>query len=235
MTTVAIHQPNYLPWLAYFRKLISSDIFVFFDNVQMPGGKSFVSRVSINISGKQHWLSVPISSKGEGVLLKDSTISGHSWRSKHIRTLKLSYSYSKWSYIIDDYLVPVYSKDYVNIADFNISLIRAILNILEVNSVKLIRASEMEGVGAGAKSIYKILELLDADTYLTGNGKGTQKSIEINKLDLINVNLKYVSLENLKYSTVRHKFIPGLSIIDALLNSGPTVTRDLLLNCDGRN
>jgi hypothetical protein len=44
---VGVHQPNYLPWLGYFHKLALCDVFVFFDHVQMPGGKSFVSRNAI--------------------------------------------------------------------------------------------------------------------------------------------------------------------------------------------
>jgi hypothetical protein len=230
MTTVAIHQPNYLPWLPYFRKIVNSDIFVFFDNVQMPGGKSFVNRVSINISGNQHWLTVPISSKGEGVLLKDSTISGSYWSDKHIKTLKLSYSYSKWSYMIDDYLAPVYLKNYTNIADLNISLIHVVLKILKVDTVKLIRASEINGVGEGYKSIYKILKSLNADTYITGNGKGTQRSIDSNKLNSIGIDSKYISSDNLEYLGIRYKFIPSLSVVDALLNLGPEAVKDLLFN-----
>ena len=31
---VAIHQPNYLPWLGYFAKIKKCDIFVFLDDVQ---------------------------------------------------------------------------------------------------------------------------------------------------------------------------------------------------------
>ena len=31
---IAIHQPNYIPWLGYFYKIYESDIFVFLDDVQ---------------------------------------------------------------------------------------------------------------------------------------------------------------------------------------------------------
>jgi hypothetical protein len=32
--TVAIHQPNYIPWLGFFHKMKNSDIFVLLDNVK---------------------------------------------------------------------------------------------------------------------------------------------------------------------------------------------------------
>ena len=34
MTTISIHQPVYLPWLGFFEKVISSEKFVFLDDVQ---------------------------------------------------------------------------------------------------------------------------------------------------------------------------------------------------------
>ncbi|SVC51895.1 uncharacterized protein METZ01_LOCUS304749, partial [marine metagenome] len=31
---VAIHQPEYLPWLGFFKKMMSSELFVFLDDAQ---------------------------------------------------------------------------------------------------------------------------------------------------------------------------------------------------------
>ena len=41
---VAIHQPNYLPWLGYFHKIAAADIFVFLDDVPFSKG-SYINRV----------------------------------------------------------------------------------------------------------------------------------------------------------------------------------------------
>ena len=35
MKTVAIHQPNYLPWAGYFYKMLVCDDFIFLDDVVM--------------------------------------------------------------------------------------------------------------------------------------------------------------------------------------------------------
>ena len=41
------HQPNYAPWCGYFAKLLSCESFIFFDDVQLPQGRSYVSRAKI--------------------------------------------------------------------------------------------------------------------------------------------------------------------------------------------
>ena len=42
--TISIHQPNFIPWLGYFHKIINSDIFIILDTVQYPRGKSVANR-----------------------------------------------------------------------------------------------------------------------------------------------------------------------------------------------
>jgi WbqC-like protein family len=44
MTTVAIHQPNFLPWLGYFQKIYASDIFIFHDAVEFTK-RSFTQQI----------------------------------------------------------------------------------------------------------------------------------------------------------------------------------------------
>ncbi len=73
--TIAIHQPNYLPWMGYFYKMLNSDVFVLLDNVQCPksspaarnyikgkDGKRVLLSVSVNLSSTCCFLSKQLAS-----------------------------------------------------------------------------------------------------------------------------------------------------------------------------
>ena len=62
--TVSIHQPNYIPWLGFFEKIMNSDIYVVFDDVQYPRGKDFANRNQIKTNTGKLWLTIPIKDKG---------------------------------------------------------------------------------------------------------------------------------------------------------------------------
>ena len=81
---VSIHQPNYLPWIGFFEKIYLSDIFVYFDNVQMPKNKSFVSRNKILFNKKSMWLTVPINKKGIQTINEVKIIDNY-WKKKTFR------------------------------------------------------------------------------------------------------------------------------------------------------
>jgi|SaaInlStandDraft_5_1057022.scaffolds.fasta_scaffold31628_1 hypothetical protein len=229
MTTVAIHQPNYLPWLGYFRKLMYSDFFVFFDNVQMPGGKSYMYRTAINMQGRQHWLSVPVSNKSKFLPICETSIADNQWIKKHIRTLNLNYSYSPWKSLINERISPVLENQHSMLSSLNIDLITVLLDILDIKDTTLIRASDMELERNGADSIKEILLKLKADSYITGKGKGTSRYLNKNEMHEIGVGVHFVSDNFPEYDQHRNEFIPGLSIIDVILNCGPEETRNILL------
>ena len=64
MTTIAIMQPTYLPWLGYFDLIDRSDILVFLDSVQFDK-RSWQQRNRIKTPNGELMLTVPVLTKGK--------------------------------------------------------------------------------------------------------------------------------------------------------------------------
>lgn len=90
MTTVGIHQPNYLPWLGYFHKIARSDVFVFLDDVQFSKN-GYCNRVQILQNGKPRWLSIPVTYQF-GDPITHVVPAQSDWPSRHIDTLRTTYN-----------------------------------------------------------------------------------------------------------------------------------------------
>ena len=56
---VAIHQPNFLPWLGYLDRMIRADLFIVLDHVQFER-RNYQNRTRILLDGHGHWLTVPV-------------------------------------------------------------------------------------------------------------------------------------------------------------------------------
>ena len=56
---VSIHQSQYLPWPAYFKKLAISDLFVILDSVQFQKN-GIQNRNKLRNQEGDYWLTVPV-------------------------------------------------------------------------------------------------------------------------------------------------------------------------------
>ena len=169
---VAIHQPNYMPWLGYFDKIAKSDIFVMIDHVQFVKGH-IVNRNKIkNNKGEPVWLTVPVKiSKGSTQKINEIEIDySHDWQHKHINRLKAFYGKAQH---FEDYfedLKEILKTKYQNLAELNIGLIRYFCDQLRIET-PLFVASELEqDFGRKNEMNVNICKYFGADVYLSGSG-----------------------------------------------------------------
>ena len=124
---IAIHQPNFLPWIGYFHKIAQVDKFVFLDDVQLPRGKSFCYRAKILLSGKEIWLSIPLTGKSQKPLIKDTKVDiNQNWKVKHLKTLEFNYKKQNCFDDIFSIIEKVYKTNSTFLIDYNIPLITKI-------------------------------------------------------------------------------------------------------------
>lgn len=224
---VGIHQPNYLPWLGYFQKIALSDTFVFFDNVQMPGGKSFVSRNRVLTPQGPLWLTVPIERTGAPRRIAEVPIAGDKWLGKHLRTLEHAYTGSPWRDEVLSCLTPILRAGHDRLADLNIALIETISRLIGLKT-QFLRATALDLKEEGADSIPEILARSAATIYVTGAGAGTQRHLDTEALAAQGIETRFLPASVPAYPQNHEPFEANLSIVDALFNIGPDSCRSLL-------
>lgn len=219
---IAIHQPNYLPWAGYFYKLLRADIFVFFDTVQFPRGKSYCSRVKIKTPSGTCWLTVPVRGKGELLPIMDVQTAGRGWVKKHLGTLIACYA--KASYFNDYYpeLERIYSEAGNDMAGLNMQLIIALAKKMGARTA-FVRASEIGPARAQTgEYIINLVKALNGTVYLTGQGAGTRRYLDEQGFQRVGVQVEMFHYSETAYRQLwGGDFVPGLSVVDVLFNTGP--------------
>jgi len=226
---VAIHQPNYLPWLGYFYKMAHCDIFVYLDTVQYPRGQSFASRNRIKTPNGWSYLSVPVNiPKGRNgkVSYSEVEFANSMWQDKHLKTLEMNY---KRAPFFEDVMTILTHqiRNTQNLVELNIGLIEAIATYMNIKTERIRLSSILPKFRQKTELIIDICRVLDAYIYLSGDGGGREYNDET-LLNKENIQLHYSSFVHPEYRQLWGDFVSHLSIIDLLFNHGPNSKKKLL-------
>jgi hypothetical protein len=226
---VAIHQPNYLPWLGYFHKIALSDSFVFLDNVQFTKG-GYTNRVQILSPKSPRWLTIPVTVH-LGDPIDTVTPSSSFWSQSHLDSLYAAYHgapafKSVWQEVKDMIL----STSGSNLAVLNIALIKALCARLHISSAFRC-ASELSLTAQADDRLVEIVSLMaPGGKYLSG--KGGAKYQDPAKFALVGLSFEYLEFIHPEYPQGAHLgrsgFITGLSVLDAVFHLGWKKTARLI-------
>jgi WbqC-like protein family len=227
--TMAMHQPNYVPWLGYFHKMASCDWFVHLDAVQYPRGQSFGARNRIKTPNGVAWLTIPVSRPHgrEGkVTYREISLAEPGWADRHLKTVEASYRRAPYF----DEVFGLFAAGLgagQTLVDVNLSLIESFADYIGISS-KRVRLSELlSEFGQKNELIAEICKALGADAYLSGMGGG-QDYTEAGELASAGVELRFDEFSPPEYPQLWGSFEPGLSTLDVLFNCGADGCRDLL-------
>jgi len=227
---VAIHQPTFLPWLGFLHKLIQSDVFVVLDDVQIQKtGSSWVNRTQILAAGKPRWLTIPINRvNGVQQIRLTSIPEGADWCKRHRNLLHEAYRQAPYYKALSDFLDELYENAGNSLLEFNLSAIRAILDLLGLSDArKLVMASSLAVDLQGTNRLIELVKRVGGDSYLCGSGSAgylEPRVFEEESVKLVWQKFAEVNRNQLGTST----FINGLSIIDSLMMTGLDQTLNYL-------
>ncbi|MCX7877169.1 MAG: WbqC family protein [Ignavibacteria bacterium] len=225
--TFSIHQPNYIPFIGYFYKIASSDVFVILDKVQYPRGQSFSPRNKIKTPQGSCYLTIPVKipkgSEGK-VTYREVGFADENWKKKHLMTVEMNYKKAPYFYEIMELYRSSLLRNYSNLAELNSYLINIICNYLGIKTRLIFLSELIQTFGAKTQLIIDIGKALEADVYLSGTGGGKEYNDE-GMLNENGIRLVYSSFRHPVYNQLWGEFIPNLSVLDFLFNCGPDLEK----------
>ncbi|PIZ15507.1 hypothetical protein COY51_04980 [Candidatus Desantisbacteria bacterium CG_4_10_14_0_8_um_filter_39_17] len=215
---IAIHQPQYLPWLGYFDKIDKSDKFVLLDDVQFKKNEwQNRNRIKTAGSGGWQWITVPVIHRFGQKINEVKINNQENWCKKHLHQLETNYFKSPHFPQYYDFLKETYARKWENLSEVNIYFIEYLTKTLGIKK-QLVKSSDLKVSGEKTDRLVNICKMLNANIYLSG--VGAKEYIEIEKFEKEKIKVIFQDFHHPVYKQLYGEFIPNLSVVDLLFNYG---------------
>ncbi len=216
---LAIHQLHYLPWLRYFHKIASADVFAVLDNIQF-NKNGWQNRNKIKTAEGDQILTVPVMHK-MGQSLTDVEIDAKQpWQRKHWGAISTHYRKAPFFKKHEPFLRDVYGRKWQKLNDLNYEMFFYFLKALGIRT-RIVQSSQMNLRGEATERLVNISRDLGAAEYLTG-AFAAQEYLDENLFRQAGIGLRTHEFDCPVYPQLYPEkgFIPELSILDLLFNCG---------------
>jgi hypothetical protein len=216
---VAIHQPQYLPWLPYLEKIEESDVFIFLDSVDFQKN-GLQNRNQIKTAQGAQWLTVPVRQQ-LGQKIQDVKIdTSIDWRRKHWQTIRQCYAKASFFKVYEQEIESIYAREWSSLCELNIEFTTLMLSWMNI-STHIMRSSQMKATGVASDLVMSLCLEAGATSYLTGVGGKNYLDSESFRKAGVEIVYRPSSLP-LDYPQLFPKagFVNYLSALDIIVNCG---------------
>jgi hypothetical protein len=214
---VAVHQPQFLPWLGYFDKIDRADVFVLLDNVQFKKNE-WQNRNKIKTAQGWQWLTVPVLYKYPQ-LINEVTINNRvNWQHKQKQALVSNYNKAPYCETVTNMLGDIFSSHWEYISQLNTAVVKTIARALGIDTQIYIASELGEFPQDPDERLVAIAKHFGAGTYLAGTGgKGY---MNLDTYEKSGIEVIFQDFKHPVYKQLFGDFEPFMSSIDLLFNHG---------------
>ncbi len=214
---VAIHQPQYLPWLGYFDKIRRADVFCFLDDVQYKKN-DWQNRNRIKTVRGWQWLTVPVHYRYPQKICEVTINNAGNWKNKHLQALISNYSRAPFFSDYREIFEQAYSANWESISDLNIFLVKRLGTALGLGHKPYVKSSDFELSDDPTNRLVDICRELKADTYLSG--QDGVKYMNMDSFSRRGIGVIIQDFQHPAYPQVFGAFQSHMSVVDLLFNCG---------------
>lgn len=222
---VAIHQPNFLPWLGYFDRMVRADLFVLLDHVQFER-RNYQNRTLVRLEGEARWLTVPVVQLSQKEKIVDKRIDNPAeetarwWGPNSFNTLRYAYRKAPYFDLYAPRLKEIFERRWEKLVDLNIATLEFAREALDIRT-PMVRSSTLDAEGQRSALLLDICRKVDATAFLGGMG-GSRDYLDKDAFAAANMGVVWQDFRHPQYAQCGDApFSPGLSVLDLLFNCGP--------------
>ena len=214
---VAVHQPQYLPWLGYFDKIDRADIFVLLDNVQFKKNE-WQNRNRIKTAAGSQWLTVPVTYKFPQRIDEVGVNNRERWQHQQRQAILSNYRKAPYWDAVAPLLEEILTPAWEFLAPLNIFVVRKLVELLGI-ATPLHVASELPAFPENPdERLIAITKHFGADTYLAGSGG--RDYMDLDRYEKNGIKVLFQEYRHPVYEQRFGAFEPFMSVLDLLFNHG---------------
>ncbi len=214
---VAVHQPQYLPWLGYFDKMRRADVFCYLNDVQYKKNE-WQNRNRIKTAQNWQWITVPVRYRFPEKINEVQINNTTHWSKKHFQALITNYSRAPYFKAYISIFEDIFSKEWELISELNVYLIERLRSVLDIQEKRTVISSDLNLRNDPTDRLIDICKALGADTYLAGQGGADYMDLERFKKNGLKLIIQ--EFNHPIYPQLFKDFQPHLSVVDLLFNCG---------------
>lgn len=214
---VAVHQPQYLPWLGYFDKIRRADFFVLLDNVQFKKNE-WQNRNKIKTAQGWQWLTVPVKYKFPQLINEVIINNSVKWQHKQRHAILTNYKKAPCYHYLDAVFDEIFSHAWQSISQLNIRVVTMLTKILGIDTPLFVASEIGEFPNDPDERLIAITKHFKADAYLAGSGG--RQYMDLMKFRERGIEVLFQDYRHPVYDQRFGEFVPYMSVIDLILNHG---------------
>lgn len=224
--TLAIMQPYIFPYVGYFQLIAAADKFLLLDDVAFIN-KGWINRNRILVNGQPSFFNIGVIGASQNKLINTlGLLPEDKWKVRLEKTISMSYS----KCIGYHEFFPVFREAlYLNTDNLSMYLansITAICSFLDVRTTIVPSTAIFENIALkGQDRIIDLCKKNHTTTYI--NASGGRSLYDSASFKKEQIELKFLQPQLIAYAQAGCKeFVPGLSIIDMLMNCPKSFVQD---------
>ncbi|MBU4343802.1 MAG: WbqC family protein [Desulfobacteraceae bacterium] len=214
---VAVHQPQYLPWLGYFDKIDRADIFVLLDNVQFKKNE-WQNRNRIKTAQGSQWLTVPVRYKFSQLINQVEINNRDKWQHRQRQAIISNYKKAPYWSLLEEFFEEIFLSKWQYISQLNIYVMKKLTELLGITTPIYVASELGEFPEDPDDRLIAMAKHFDADTYLAGGGGREYMNME--KYAESGIEVIFQEYRHPVYNQLFGDFKPFMSAVDLIYNHG---------------